>query len=94
MARRTRRGRRTKLGDLGVILLIEIVTYALLHEQVWPPLLVLLDLSLLGFWWSFAMPTYCDHMTNAIAARCRSTASCVAADGTVARTTRCSRCSA
>jgi hypothetical protein len=30
-----------------------------------PPFLVLIGLSIIGFWWLFFMPTYCDHLTNA-----------------------------
>lgn len=68
MARRRRsrgRAKRSKLGDLIVIGLVEFLGWAMLRGHVWPPFLVLLGFSIFGFWWLFGMPTYCDHLTNA-----------------------------
>ncbi|MDL5156384.1 hypothetical protein [Actinomycetospora termitidis] len=45
-------------------MILELVGWVVLRERVWPPFLVLIGFSIFGFWWLFAMPTYCDHMTN------------------------------
>lgn len=68
--RRRPRKKRTILSDLAFIAFGEFLGYVLLRERVWEPFLVLLGLSIIGLWWLFFMPTYCDFLTTSTQKPC------------------------
>lgn len=55
---------RTKIGDLGTILLFGGILYVAFGDALASPVWVLLAIGTLGGWWFFAMPTKCDVITN------------------------------